>query len=583
VVSPPDLDEECTMIVTRLRRSGTMLLFAIAVFWPAAIAAQKHFPTDEDLRVMLRYLVEDGETQGIVVGMLEADGSTRVVGYGNPGPGAEPLGPRSVFEIGSITKTFTGTILADMVARGEVALDDPVSMYLPDEVTVPSFGDREITLLDLATHTSGIEEQKAIQLLAQLGLTPRDPQNPWASYTVDALYTWLADLELGREPGAEYEYSNLGMGLLGYALARAAGMTPRELVHERVTGPLGMDMTGYALEGGLERWMVRGHGADGVVPYWFATGAAEGAGGLRSNAEDMLAFLAANVGPPDPGLEVAMRAAHEPQRPMGGEESGVGLAWRSYTLNGRPLVWHGGATGGFRAVIVFDPERRVGAVVLTNSAGYQDNLGTDLVVHDPPPAIQEIGVDPNDLTPYTGEYRAANGRSIYIGVDDDGFLTAQVPNEVRVRLYAEADSSFFAKREEWHVTFHGDADGGGAELALRVRGIEVPRFQKTDDEAPLPAVLAGNTRLSDADIARYEGTYDLRIGGQTLEYRVFGEDGRLMSRLGRTQSQLIPVGDHEFLVAVNAAIRVVFSLESGRAEQVTLHQGPRSDTGARRR
>jgi len=571
------------MNVTRLRRSGITVFLAIAVLWPVTIAAQQHFPTDEDLRVMLRYLVEDGETQGIVVGMLEADGSTRVVGYGNPGPGAEPLGPRSVFEIGSITKTFTGTILADMVARGEVALDDPVSAYLPDEVTVPRFGGREITLLDLATHTSGIEEQKAIQLLAQRGLTPRDPQNPWASYTVDALYTWLADLELGREPGAEYGYSNLGMGLLGYVLARAAGVTPRELVHERVTEPLGMDMTGYALEGGMERWMVRGHGADGVVPYWFATAAAEGAGGLRSNAEDMLAFLAANVGPPETGLEAAMRAAHEPQRPMGGEGSGVGLAWRSYTLNGRPLVWHGGATGGFRTVVVFDPERRVGAVVLTNSMGFGDILGTDLVVHDPPPAIPEIAVDLEGIIPYTGEYRAENGQPIYIGVDDDGYLTAQVPNEVRFRLYAESDSSFFAKREEWHVTFHSDPDGGVADLALEVGGREVPRFQRADDEIPLPAVLAGNTRLSDADIKRYEGTYDVQMGGQTLEYRVFGEEGRLMSRLGRSQSQLIPVGEHEFRVAVSGAISVVFSLESGRAEQVTLHQGPRSDTGARRR
>ena len=134
------------MTAPHRRLLGVALLAGLTILVPANVRGQ-HFPADEEIQTMLRYLVEDGETPGIVLGVLEADGSTRIVSYGSAGPNARPLGPRSVFEIGSITKTFTATLFADMVARGEVSLEDFVSEYLPDRVNVPSRSGREITLL----------------------------------------------------------------------------------------------------------------------------------------------------------------------------------------------------------------------------------------------------------------------------------------------------------------------------------------------------------------------------------------------------------------------------------------------------
>ncbi len=136
------------MNATKLRHRVVPLFLAFVLLLQGALPAQQHFPADNDLELMLRYLVEDKETPAIVLGVLEADGSTRLVSYGSAGPDALPLGPRSVFEIGSITKTFTGTLLAHMVAQGEVELEDPVSRYLPPSAEVPTFGQREITLLD---------------------------------------------------------------------------------------------------------------------------------------------------------------------------------------------------------------------------------------------------------------------------------------------------------------------------------------------------------------------------------------------------------------------------------------------------
>jgi CubicO group peptidase (beta-lactamase class C family) len=275
------------------------------VLLPPVAAQTRYFPDNEDVTVMLRYLVEDGETPGILLGFVEADGSTRVVSYGSAGTGAKPLGPRSVFEIGSINKTFTGTLLAHMAAKSEVALTDPISKYLPKGVTAPTRSGKEITLLDLATHSSGLPRLPD-------NLKPADMTNPYADYTVEKLYAFLSSHQLRRDPGAESEYSNLGVGLLGHLLARAAGTSYENLVRQRILTPLGMTMTGYPLEGNIAEWMTKGHNPQGkVVPYWFATEAIQGAGGLRSNLEDMLKYLKANMTPPNSDLGRALRAAHE--------------------------------------------------------------------------------------------------------------------------------------------------------------------------------------------------------------------------------------------------------------------------------
>src|SRR5204862_7795160 len=132
-----------------------------------------------------------------------------------------------VYEIGSVTKTFTALLLAEAVQRGEVTLDLPVQRLLPD-FTIPKSGDRAITLLDLATQSSALPRLPD-------NLFPKNPANPYADYTTDDLKQFLAHYKLPRVPGASYEYSNLGVGLLGIALARHAGLPYEELVRKRIT------------------------------------------------------------------------------------------------------------------------------------------------------------------------------------------------------------------------------------------------------------------------------------------------------------------------------------------------------------
>src|SRR5262245_23418366 len=185
----------------------------------------------QDVKANIEARISAGMSPGIVVGLLSPDGSETyhaagVMTVGKP----DPVTPDTIFEIGSITKTFTGTLLAEMAARGEVKLSDPVRKYLPENVTVPKEGDREITLEDLATQRSGLPRLPD-------NMEPADPSNPYADYTPERLYTFLGHAKL-TQPIGTYLYSNLGVGLLGHALTRAAKMDYDALVKARIAEPL---------------------------------------------------------------------------------------------------------------------------------------------------------------------------------------------------------------------------------------------------------------------------------------------------------------------------------------------------------
>lgn len=567
------------MVRRRVRRRPLALGLALALASPVTVFAQQHFPDTEDVEVMLRYLVEDGETPGIVLGFLEADGATRVVSYGDAGDGARPLGPRSVFEIGSITKTFTATLLADMVARGEMALDDPASKYLPAWVEVPTWEGREITLADLATHHSGLPRMPD-------NFAPGDPKNPYGDYTADQLYEFLSSHELRRAPGAEYEYSNVAVGLLGHILERATGQSYEQLVRERILDPLGMDMTGITRQGELLDWMTRGHdGAGEVVPYWdVSTTAFAGAGALRSNAEDMLEYLAAQVGPPESDIERAMRATHRVRVEMD-EEAAGGLGWGVRRFGGRRVLRHGGATAGYSTMVGFDPDLRVGVVMLTNTGDFDDDIAADFLRRGRPLDIPEARVPEAVLESYVGSYEMAPGRAFVVRLEEDGGLTVQAPGNVRFRMYAASDTSFFLKRTPWQFTFGRDEAG---EVIGMVADLEGSRQEatKVSTGSPPPAVVAGNATvevpLAPEEMTRYEGMYVLRMGEGLMDVRVFAEGDRLMAQpAGNRPTVLHYQGGHAFVTAVDPDIRLVFAVEDGRAEQLTLQQGGRSTTGVR--
>jgi len=368
-----------------IRPAGVLVLLALLLA-PSRVPAQQPFPTDSSLRATLAALVGAGRAAGVVVGLLEADGTERVVAYGTPGPGGLPLDGQSVFEIGSITKTFTGTLLADMVRRGEVAVEDPIATLLPPDVAVPTRNGKAITLLDVTTHRSGLPRMPT-------NFAPADPTNPYADYSERQLYAFVSNYALPRDPGAESEYSNLAMGLLGQALARRAGTSYENLVTERLLRPLGMEHTGITLTPWMREHLAHGHDALGDPTANWDIPTLAGAGALRSTTTDMLRYAAANLATADTGLLGAMHEAVRARRAFGTQGDSIGFNWIVSRPGERAITWHNGGTGGYRTFLGLDRAAGRAVVVLTNSGGTGlDDLGFHLL--DPAVPLARAPVAP---------------------------------------------------------------------------------------------------------------------------------------------------------------------------------------------
>ncbi|MFH1763923.1 MAG: serine hydrolase domain-containing protein [Gemmatimonadota bacterium] len=347
--------------------SGAVVLCLL----PSLCGAQG-LPPDEAVRGILSDRVALGRNPGIIVGLLDR-GGPRVVAAGTSGREGVELDGNTVFEIGSITKVFTSAVLEDMVGRGEVRFEDPVSDLLPGHVTVPAAGGREITLLDLATHRSGLPRMPS-------NFFPGDPGNPYADYTVEQLYAFLSGFELQRGIGEVWDYSNLGAGLLGHALSLKAGRTYEWLVRDRVLGPLGMENTGIDLAPPVGAPSAQGHGGTGQPVQNWDIPTFAGAGALRSTTYDMLLFAAANLVNGGTPISTVLHRTQEVRVPNVVNNLSMALGWLvNHRFPDRPIVWHNGGTGGFHSFIGLDNAGGRAVVVLTNGTQSIDDIGFHLL------------------------------------------------------------------------------------------------------------------------------------------------------------------------------------------------------------
>jgi serine-type D-Ala-D-Ala carboxypeptidase/endopeptidase len=298
------------------------------------------------VRARLGALVDRGAVPSAAYAVV-ADGAESVGGVGG-------AGPETVFQIGSVTKAVTGLLLADMARRGQVSLSDPATRYLPGAAPGP------VTLLDLATHTSGLPRLPPGMLRYAL-LRPGDPYAWYPSRAfVRAARRSLA-AAAGRQP---YEYSNYGFGLLGYLLGQAGGAPYRALAEQLVCGPLGMPATRFAAT------PVQGYSRGKPVKPWHM-GALAAAGGLHSTAADLARLLTACLDPQSTELGEAVGIALAPRVAIPAEAGSaeIGLAWHHAVRDGHRLIWHNGMTGGHSAMVALRPARRTGIAVLANDGG----------------------------------------------------------------------------------------------------------------------------------------------------------------------------------------------------------------------
>jgi CubicO group peptidase (beta-lactamase class C family) len=362
----------------RSARSLAFGLLTLGLYLTSAELQPIHGTTDIEPEIdgAVQPLLKDRKGVGIVVAVLDRHGQ-RVFGYGSiaVNSGMAPDGD-TVFEIGSITKVFTSAVLAQMVRDGALQLDDPVKDYLPPEASLPRRNGKEITLLHLATHTSGLPLAPA-DIRAHVLLRPADWHNPYAHYGTKQLYSFLAKCRLSCDPGDSYEYSNVGLGLLGMALThRAKVRNYNELIRRQIGDPLGLKDTGVTLSAGQRARFAQGHDEDGAATSAWDFETMEGFAALRSTANDLLHFLSANLGLKRTKLQPALEDCHQARRHTPDKQVRIGLGWHILKLPGtsEPVICHSGETEGARAFLGFRKASGVGVVVLSNSAQFGNKI-----------------------------------------------------------------------------------------------------------------------------------------------------------------------------------------------------------------
>ena len=457
-----------------INRAMIVALVVSLLLLPARVTPAQAGITDDEIRAILRERIDVAKKSvGIVAGLVD-DRGIRIISYGKENKTSDQtVNGDSVFEIGSVTKVFTAILLADMVERGEVSLNDPISKYLPKSVKTPTRNGKEITLLDLSTQTSGLPRLPG-------NFTPKDPQNPYADYSVAQLYEFLSTYTLTRDIGSKYEYSNLGVGLLGHILTLRAGKDYETLVRMRICQPLKMDSTRIKLTPEMQARLAGGHNPALLpVPNWDLPTLA-GAGALRSTVNDMLKFVAANLGLQKSPLLAAMQMTHQSRHDTGVPDLEIGLNWHLLKKFGTVMVWHNGGTGGYHSFVGFDPKARKGVVVLSNSSNDIDDIGRHLLESEYPLAKVEapkehkaIRLEARVLDAYVGEYQVVPGFGLTVSREGDQ-LFVQATGQGKFELFAETETDFFLKVVDAQITFVKDDKGQVTSLVLHQNGVNQP-------------------------------------------------------------------------------------------------------------
>jgi len=314
--------------------------------------------------------VNNGRYPAMVIALVDGTQSG-IFTFGKLPNGAPPSAD-TVFEIGSVTKTFTALLLAEAVQSGRVQLDEPVARVLPD-FGIPQRNGRTITFGNLATQCSGLPKLPD-------NLNINNLVNPYAGYDAGRLKTFLGDYTLTRDPGASYEYSNVGYALLGYALARSAHMSYGALLEQKILGPLGMTGTATTVTDAMRAHLAPGHDAWGSPAGNWDQDVFAGAGAILSTAADMQRYLNANMGRAARPLDEATSLAQQPRRNVD-SHTRIGLAWMTTATPHGSIIWHNGRTGGYGSFIGVSADRHRGVVILTNVSTSVDELGVALLLN----------------------------------------------------------------------------------------------------------------------------------------------------------------------------------------------------------
>src|SRR3954447_1522126 len=417
---------------------------------------------------------------------------------------AEVAAQKTLFEIGSISKVFTGILLAGAVNEGKLGLGDTLAQRLPVKFNDPATG--AVTLKQLATHTSCLPRMPD-------NLGNANPEDPYAQYDDKALFEYLASAKLQGKPPCAVDYSNLGFGILGTVLERAYGKPWAALVAEKITGPLGMSDTAQDLSPAQQSRFAEPWSGDQRAHPWTLKAIA-GAGALRSTPGDMSkladALLAGSQGP----LAKAWPLLAGDLADMPGTGK-IGLALIHQKINGEDVYWHNGGTGGFRSLLQVYPASGRAAILLASNAAATPEAWLAAWEAKGRPAVArvEVALPAEVLDQYAGVY-SIDKTARFTLVRQGAGLVARLTAQPFFPIFASAKDEFFYKTVDAQLSFHRDAEGRITGLTLHQNGRDIPAAR---DAGPAPHIEFPDA----AALAEYVGEYDFGkyMPGATITVR----------------------------------------------------------------
>ena len=559
-------------------------IFILLTIYFISIGTIAQAKITEEVKENIQARVKAGENVGVVIAFIE-DESVDYYSYGTIDLRHNiPVDKQSIFEIGSISKVFTCTMLADEVLKGSMKLSDPISKYLPEGVTAPKINGRVITLQDLATHTSGLPRMPD-------NFNPADPSNPYIDYTPKLMYEFLSNHELIRDIGSEYEYSNFGMGLLGHILELHTGKSYEDLLIEKITSVCNMPNTRLVLTDYMKEHLAKPHSQGVEVSNWDLTGLA-GAGGIRSNTEDMVNFIKANMGVTKLNIYEAMVLSQKVVYEKENDQFKMGLGWH-YAQNGDDtIIWHNGATGGYKSFTGFVKGTSKGVVVLANSDGDIGRLGMKLLgdprpLEVPKPSIATV------VNKEINENGIESGIALYNQLKNEMFerykfdetqlnilgykYLGEEKNDIALQLFKLNVASFPNASNPYDSLGEAYLKQGDSALAITnyTKSLEL---NPANDNAKETLVKLG-VKISDVlpDIIVDEAVLDTYLGKYELAPDFIITVTRVGSQLlaqatGQPQFELFPSAINKFYLKVIDA-QVAFNMNSkGGIDSLTLFQ-----------
>lgn len=404
---------------------------------------------------------------------------------------AEVAAQKTLFEIGSISKVFTGILLAGAVSEGKLGLEDTLARRLPVKFTDPALG--AVTLKQLATHTSCLP-----RLPDNIGNA--NPDDPYSQYDNKALFEYLASAKLSAKPPCAVDYSNLGFGVLGVVLETAYGKPWAALVQEKIAGPLGMSDTVQDLSPAQQARFAEPWSGDQKAHPWTLQAIA-GAGALRSTPGDMSkladALLAGSQGP----LAKAWPLVAGDLADMAGTGK-IGLALIHQKINGEDAYWHNGGTGGYRSLLQIYPASGRAVILLASNAAATPEAWITAWEAKGRPAVArvEVALPAETLDQYAGVYSIDKNARFTLVRQGPG-LVARLTAQPFFPIFASARDEFFYKAVDAQLSFHRDAEGKITGLTLHQNGRDI---QASRDPGPAPHIEFPDP----ATLTEYTGEYD---------------------------------------------------------------------------